>query len=58
MLQRRHYKVIAEILKDSRTIITDDDDYIDLVYFWTTKLSRNNSKFDTDKFKQAVLGDE
>tara|TARA_R100000005_G_C4921877_1_gene154785 strand:- start:446 stop:625 length:180 start_codon:yes stop_codon:yes gene_type:complete len=59
MLQRRHYKFIAEMLKKAQrhTLMpaTDFQDFISCVIY---ELRKDNPNFNSKKFLMAVFGDE
>ena len=60
MLQRRHYKVIAEILNKYFAIHENTGElyFDDLVKLFIEELEKDNPNFNSDKFRNAAYGDE
>jgi hypothetical protein len=60
MLQRRHYKIIAEILNKYFVHLENTGDmyFDDLVELFMTELMKDNPRFNGDKFRNAAYGDE
>ena len=57
-MQRRHYEAIAEILKDAKSKISNQTEYVDLCGHFVTKLKERNSNFKPDIFVAYIFGDE
>ena len=59
MLQRRHYKIIAEILHKIHSDLGFTNLFFeDIFEFFIVEFEKDNPNFNADKFRNAVYGDE